>query len=260
MLKRSCLLFAFSSMLISSLAYAVDWQAKTTDKHLVVIELFTAEGCGLCPAAERWVRQLPQKGLTDKDVVILNFHVDYLDQKKGWVDKFASPVFTDRQKQLARLNLFQTVYTPEFFISGEVLHDWRAHGLEAINFVSEFKPEADISLKAKQHKNSLSVHSRVSVEGDENKQYSQFYLALTENNVISEVRGGDNAGATFNHQHLVRKWLGPFKLDANGKADMTTEVALEKSWKLADMSLVAIVQNMENGYVLQGLALPLKDR
>jgi hypothetical protein len=58
----------------------------------------------------------------------------------------------------------------------------------------------------------------------------------------------------------VRKWLGPFKLDANGKADMTTDVALEKSWKLADMSLVAIVQNMENGYVLQGLALPLKDR
>lgn len=260
MLKRLCLIFAFSSLLISCLAYAGDWQAKTTDKHLVVIELFTAEGCGLCPAAERWVKQLPQNGLTDNDVVILNFHVDYLDQKKGWVDKFASPLFTDRQKQLARLNLFQTVYTPEFFISGEVLHDWRTHGLEAINFVSEFKPEANISLKAKQDENSLSVHSRVGVEGDENKQYSQLYLALTENNVISEVRGGDNAGATFNHQHLVRKWLGPFNLDANGKVDMTTEVALEKSWKLADMSLVAIVQNMENGYVLQGLALPLKDR
>ncbi|SFJ95908.1 DUF1223 domain-containing protein [Methylophaga sulfidovorans] len=259
MLKQLCTTLAFFSFFITPTVFASNWQAKSMDKHIAVIELFTAEGCGLCPPAEKWVKQLPEHGITSDEAVILNFHVDYLDDKKGWVDRFASPVFTNRQKQLARLNLFQTVYTPEFFISGEILHDWRSHGLEAIDFVREFKPQADITLQANKNQNTISVNTKVSVQGEDNEQNSQVYLALTENNVTNKVRGGDNAGATFHHQYLVRAWLGPFKLTKDGKADFDTQISLKKEWKLADMSLVAIVQNMENGYVLQGLALPLKD-
>ncbi|GAA0219995.1 DUF1223 domain-containing protein [Methylophaga marina] len=259
MFKQACRLLTLFSLFTSPVLLASDWQAETSNKHLVVMELFTAEGCGLCPPAEKWVKQLPDKGVTNEDIVVLNFHVDYLDEKKGWVDRFASPIFTERQKQLARLNLFQTVYTPEFFISGEVLHDWRAHGLEAIDFVSDFEPEADIALHAQLAGTTLSVDTTVTVQDQENREHSQVYLALTENNVLSEIRGGDNAGATFNHQYLVRAWLGPYPVKKDGTTELKTQIPIDKDWKLVDMSLVAIVQNMENGYVLQGLALPLKD-
>ena len=97
---------------------AVDrWQASSGDKHTAVLELFTSEGCGLCPPAERWLYQQQQAEL---DYIVLGFHIDYLNDKKGWVDAFAKPAFSERQKQLARLNRYQTIYTPEFVLSGEL--------------------------------------------------------------------------------------------------------------------------------------------
>ncbi|KKN51557.1 hypothetical protein LCGC14_0621530 [marine sediment metagenome] len=258
-MKISVHLFIFVVLSFPPVLIAESWQTKSTSTHIPVIELFTAEGCGLCPAADRWVEALPHRGWTDDKVIVLGFHVDYLDDKKNWVDKFASPIFTQRQRQLARLNLFQTVYTPEFFISGESLHNWKQHGVEALEFVSDFKSGADITLEANQNAQQLSVKTSVSTPAKDDQKDSQLYLAITEDNVKSIIGGGDNRGATFNHQNIVRSWLGPFELDDDGNSMVTTEITLDKHWKRNDLTLVAVVQNMDNGYVLQGLALPLKD-
>lgn len=256
MLKKS-LAFMCLLIMLPITAYAQQWQAESGEKQKAVIELFTAEGCGLCPAAERWVHQLPEQDITDEHMIVLGFHVDYLDDKKNWVDKFAKPLFSERQRQLARLNLYQTVFTPEFFISGEVVYNWRDHGIEAIEFINDFDAEADIKLHAEKKHEQLRITANVDVTGDDNRQYAKFYLALTENNIISEIKGGDNIGATFNHQNLVRRWLGPFALDANGRTQIETEIELADDWKQQDLTIVAVVQNLNDGYTLQGLALPL---
>jgi hypothetical protein len=39
---------------------------------------------------------------------------------------------------------------------------------------------------------------------------------------------------------------------------LETSIALAKDWKQEDLVLKAFVQNVENAYVLQGIALPLK--
>jgi len=245
--------------LLPVLAFAESWQAKSSEKQKAVIELFTAEGCGLCPAAERWVRQLPKQGITDEHLIVLGFHVDYLNDKKGWIDKFSTPLFSERQRQLARLNLYQTVFTPEFFVSGEVVHNWQGHGLDAIHFINSFDSEADIKLHADKKHEQLSIITHVDVVGEDNRRYAKLYLAVTEDNIISEIRGGDNIGATFNHQNLVRRWLGPFDLDAKGQTQINTEIELAADWKQQDLTIVAIVQNLNDGYTLQGLALPLTE-
>lgn len=258
MMKNS-LVFIYLLLILPITAVAEQWQAESGDKQKAVIELFTAEGCGLCPAAERWVHQLPEQGITDEHLIVLGFHVDYLDDKKQWVDKFAKPLFSERQRQLARLNLYQTVFTPEFFISGEVVHNWRDHGMDAIEFINDFDAEADIQLHAEKKHKRLSITATVHVTGDDNRQYAKAYLALIEDNILSEIGGGDNIGATFNHQNLVRRWLGPFDLDAKGRTEIETEVELAGNWKQQDLTLVAIVQNLNDGYTLQGLALPLTE-
>lgn len=237
---------------------AQQWQAESGDKQLAVMELFVSEGCGLCPAAEDWVHQLPEQGIGDKELAVLTFHVDYLDEKKGWVDRFAKPRFSERQRQMARLNLYQTIFTPEIFISGEVVHNWREHGIEIIDFINSFDAEADIHLQVEKQDQTLDIQSSVSVLGEDNQGKARLYLALTEDNILSEVHGGDNAGTVFNHQKLVRRWLGPFELNPEGVTQIQTSLPLDKRWKLHDLHLVAVVQNLENGYVLQGLALPLK--
>lgn len=243
--------------LLPSLTLAQTWQAESGEIQLAVLELFTAEGCGLCPAADSWVEQLSQQGIDDDQLIVLGFHVDYLDDKKGWIDRFASPVFSDRQRQLARLNLYQSVYTPEFVVSGEVIHNWRQYVKEVVKAVNGFKPEAHLQLKVTQHADELIIESKIDVIGDANQQFSTLYLAVTENNIESKIGGGDNAGATFHHQNLVRKWLGPFELNQTGYTELTTQIMIDDDWNLSNSSIVAVVQNLEDGFVLQGLKLPL---
>lgn len=243
--------------LLPTLLLAQTWQAQSTDKQIAVLELFTSEGCGLCPAADRWVDTLPQQGVTDEQLIVLGFHIDYLNDKKGWIDRYASTVFSDRQRQLARLNLFQSVYTPEFIISGEVIHNWEGHAKEVIKAVNGFSPESGIALKVTEESNQLFVNTEVIVEGIENRQYSVLYLAVTEDDITNKVSGGDNAGTTFHHQHLVRKWIGPFELNNKGETDLSTEIMLDKHWNRNKLKIVALVQNLNDGFVLQGLSLPL---
>lgn len=243
--------------LLPALSFAQTWQAQSTDTQIAVLELFTSEGCGLCPAADRFVAKLPEQGITDEQLIILGFHIDYLNDKKGWIDRFASPIFSNRQRQLARLNLYQSVYTPEFVISGEIIHIWEKYAQDVIKAVKGFSPEAAIVLTVTEDTNHLAVKATIKVDGTVNRQYSVLYLAVTEDDIISKVSGGDNAGTTFHHQHLVRKWLGPFELNSQGETAISNDIKLDEAWHRNKLKIVAVVQNLNDGFVLQGLALPL---
>src|SRR5438132_13969858 len=76
-------------------ASAPAWQ------RVVLVELFTSQGCSSCPPADAFVRDLPALGFGRDKVVPLTFHVDYWDDL-GWKDPFATPAFTDRQRWYAR--------------------------------------------------------------------------------------------------------------------------------------------------------------
>lgn len=246
-------------VMMPTLLFAQTWQAESGERQMAVLELFTSEGCGLCPAADRWVHNLPKQGVTNEQLIVLGFHIDYLNDKKGWVDRYASPIFSDRQRQQARLNLYKTVYTPEFVVSGEVIHNWEKHVKKVVHAVNDFTPEASIALTVSQQENTLVIDSKVNVQGKENRQFSQLYLAVTEDDIKSYVTGGDNAGRTFKHQNLVREWLGPFSLDECGETDISTTVKLADDWDLNKTRIVAVVQNLDDGFVLQGLSISLSN-
>ena len=242
---------------LPTILFAQTWQAESAKTQLAVLELFTSEGCGLCPAADRWVHKLPEQGVTDEQLIVLGFHIDYLNDQKGWVDRYSSPVFSARQRQQAQLNLYQTVYTPEFVVSGEVIHNWKKHVKDVVHAVNGFEPEANISLNVEQDNDDLVIGSQISIQGSENRRYSKLYLAISENDIVSKVKGGDNAGATFNHQNLVRTWLGPFDLNADGETTLSSAIKINDEWNMDKLSIVAVIQNLEDGFVLQGLKLAL---
>ncbi len=80
---------------------------------MVVVELYTAQGCASCGDANAHVAKLGDK----PGVLALTFPVDYWDYL-GWADTFAKPEFADRQKAyVAKLSLREP-YTPQVVVDG----------------------------------------------------------------------------------------------------------------------------------------------
>ena len=85
-----------------------------------MIELYTSEGCSSCPPADRWLSSL--KGTAaEGGAVVQAFHVSYWDYI-GWIDRFASPAYTVRQREVAAWNGKSGIYTPQLVRNGQ---DWR---------------------------------------------------------------------------------------------------------------------------------------
>jgi hypothetical protein len=81
--------------------------------RLTVVELYSAQGCPLCPPAEVYLGELAQR----PDILPLAFHVDYWDYL-GWPDRFAEAGHVRRQKRYSdRLGL-PYVYTPQIVVDG----------------------------------------------------------------------------------------------------------------------------------------------
>jgi hypothetical protein len=74
-------LTAILSIAMLPTAYAQSCEAKSGDKPLTVVELYTSEGCSSCPPADQWLGQL--KG--NPNVLAMSFHVNYWNYL-GWKD------------------------------------------------------------------------------------------------------------------------------------------------------------------------------
>ncbi len=126
-----------------------------------------------------------------------------------------------------------------------------------VNKLNEIAPEANIKLQANKADGMIHMVANITVSGDANKEFSKLYLAITEDDLVNVANGGDNVGHTFHHQDLVREWLGPFDLDADGQTEIKQQIMADPEWKMADLSLVGVVQNLDDSFVLQALNLPL---
>jgi peptide-methionine (R)-S-oxide reductase len=88
-----------------------------------LLELFTSEGCSSCPPADARLSRLATDARLWKDVVPVAFHVDYWDYL-GWVDVFAQPAFSERQRDYAAAWTSDRVYTPGFVWNGREWRGW----------------------------------------------------------------------------------------------------------------------------------------
>jgi len=164
-------------------------------KRVSLIELFTSEGCSSCPPAERWMGALRDDPGLWRDFVPVSFHVDYWDNL-GWLDRFATPAFTQREYAYAASWGTSTVYTPCFVKDG-----------------AEWKP-GPLADKSERNPGVLTVEVGESGQGrfeftpaaalpDEPKSRFAAHVALLGGGFSSTVTAGENSGETLRHEFVA---------------------------------------------------------
>lgn len=263
MLARARIRFphGMAAAMIALLARAPAADAQTCRKDspahkVALVELYTSEGCSSCPPADRWLSALVSKS-RDERVVALALHVDYWDYL-GWRDRFASPVFTQRQNTLSKLRKSQFAYTPEVFLGMREFRGWHSSSdvESAVREINRLPAQADItlSLQAGASARERVVHAVFRLRPGTAAPQAQGHIAIYEDMLSTAVERGENRGATLRHDRVVRQWLGPLPLHG-GAADVLRTIAIPPEWQPDHLGVAAFVEDPSAGVILQASSL-----
>ncbi len=167
-------------------------------RGLVVVEMFTSQGCSSCPPADDMFIRFAAR----PDVIALSLHVDYWDYL-GWEDPFAQPAFTQRQKGYARAAHSKSIFTPQMIIEGRQ------------SLVGGDEMMLNQMVKEEQARAAVVM---ISVSGSD----GQYQIELSTDqplpqgavvqivryapNARMEILRGENAGMVMNYANVVTAW------------------------------------------------------
>jgi hypothetical protein len=223
----------------------------STPKATVVVELFTSEGCSSCPPADaaltRLVVQQPVAGV---QVLALGEHVDYWD-RLGWRDPFSSAAYSARQSTYdSQVFHRNEVYTPQLVVDGQlerVGSDVDAVQ-RAVKQVAQ-APKAIVDVAAiRDGERALRVNVHVTVPPSlDLRDGADVVVAITEDNLATEVRRGENRGRTLRHSAVVRRLTAIGTL-ALGEREWSTSasVPLAADWSAANIRVISFLQERES--------------
>jgi len=155
------------------------------------IELYTSEGCSSCPPADAWLSRFKHDPRLWKRVIPMAFHVDYWDYI-GWRDRFASPDYSERQRNHQRVGNLDTVYTPGFLVNGDEWRGW-FRGTK-IPLIGSESYELTLRVDAD--------HIAASLDTSDNGRLV-LSIALLGFNLTSDINRGENAGKRLDHDFVV---------------------------------------------------------
>jgi hypothetical protein len=204
-----------------------------------VLELYTSEGCSSCPPADKWLSGLKQAA-AEGQVVVQAFHVGYWDYI-GWVDRFASPAHTVRQREVAAANRLRNIYTPQLVRNGR---DWRDYD-KALST----KPDparANIKLE----RTGPDTFEATVTPGVSSSPWSA-YWTVTEHGHSSKVKAGENAGEYLQHDFVVRQLVPAGRYGGTQRLKLNAVPAEGKHPRQINV----VVQDPSNGTPWQALSL-----
>ena len=218
-MRRAALL-----LLLLASAPALAWA-----KPPVIVELYTAQGCGSCAAANAHVGKLAER----TGVLPLTFSVDYWDYL-GWADSFARPEFAERQQAFVKRLDLREPYTPQVVVDGR----FQAAGQQTER-IDRLVREAAAARRDPPDMQFIGA-GRVDVgSGRAPRGGGEVWLVRydpREQDV--EVTKGDNRGQTIPHRNVVRQlvrlgtWKGrptAYRTPKAPQGDLATVVLLQSS-------------------------------
>ncbi len=167
---------------------------------VVVMELFTSQGCSSCPPADALLGKYAAGN--NENIIPLSFHVDYWN-RLGWADPFSDAAFSNRQRVYETKIAGGSVYTPQLVINGE--KEMVGSQRDAINaYVQKALAEnrqVKISITALQ-KNNNNINVKYLVDGL--PAGNVLNLALVRSQIQTNIKRGENSGLQLTNFNVVR--------------------------------------------------------
>ena len=203
------------------------WPLGALAKPTVLVELFTAQGCGSCRDANTYLGKLSER----PGVLALTFSVDYWDYL-GWTDTFARPEFAERQKAYVTRLKLREPYTPQVVVDGRQ----EAQGLKAADVDRLIREAASASHNPPDIR--FVGARRVDVgSGRVARGGAEVWLIRYDPHAVEvAVKAGDNRGETVIQKNVVRQitrlgsWRGrptAFRLSASAEDGLKTVVVVQ---------------------------------
>jgi hypothetical protein len=244
-------IFALAILVVAVISICMAVLAKTTEpgvpRKAVVVELFTSEGCSSCPPADELLAHLRQD-LSAKNIQVipLGFHVDYWNSL-GWKDRFSSADYSRRQEQYTQSLRVDGPYTPEMVVDGvvEFVGNDAGHAQRSIREAASQPEVATVKIS------SAADQLAVQVKAQGSAKDAQVVLAITEDNLTTQVGSGENGGRTLHHAAVVRELRQLGRLH-EGSFEANVALKLDKDWKRNDLRAVIFVQEGGTGKIAPG--------
>jgi hypothetical protein len=209
---------ALMSLLGPTLPNSTSAADEPRDEGPVVIELFTSQGCSSCPPAERLLDKLAHDGtLAGRSLVPLAFHVDYWDDL-GWVDPFALPAWSERQRDYAQALGDSSLYTPELVVAGRA-GMVGSNALAVARAIAATPRQQTLAATATWAKDQVTIEAKAPAGAD-------VLVAIWQDGTRTQVPRGENAGATLASDRVVRRLERVATAGTSGHAT----IAIDPRW------------------------------
>ncbi|MCL6266271.1 DUF1223 domain-containing protein [Flagellimonas myxillae] len=201
---------------------------------IVVLELFTSQGCSSCPPAD-WLLDKVKTQFPD-EVFALSYHVDYWNYI-GWEDPFSKAEYTDKQSSYTKKFNHYTDYTPQLVVNGRE-HFVGSDALKlyaSINKYAAENPSNKVRLKNVQSTTS-EVKFDYAVSGQIEDKKLRVVLVLEER--TTQVKRGENRNRALKNSNIVisEKYI-PLEVK-NGRATLPKPPVVVSSDKMSVMAIV----------------------
>ena len=211
----------------------------TPSNNIVVLELFTSQGCSSCPPADRLLASYANR----EDIAALSFHVDYWN-KLGWKDIFSNHEFTQRQENYASTS-GSNVYTPQIIINGEKEMVGSEEDKIAAT-IKQFQKQEPVSqivigeIKTGNEKISVTY----SVKGKLNN--SVVNIALVQNKITTSIKAGENKGVTLINYNVVRNFK---TISSIAAVKNETTIDMVSGIDKKDLSIILYLQDVSSNKI-----------
>ncbi len=169
--------------------------AARAQDSLVVVELFTSQGCSSCPPANAVIGEVAKLD----NVLAISQHVDYWDYI-GWKDVFAIPQTTARQRAYARALSLRYVYTPQILVQGH--HQLTGpNSARLLEVIAAVDPAAGPRITLSE---TAAGHLEIGVSAARRQGNGDVFIVTYDGHRQTLVSRGDNRGRTLDTYNVVR--------------------------------------------------------
>jgi hypothetical protein len=223
---------------------------------VVVVELFTSEGCSSCPPADALLREINLKQTSAGQLIVgISEHVTFWNDL-GWKDPYSSPVFTDRQSVYASRLSPQGPYTPQMILNGRD------------QFVGSDSGALERALRDDARRDHLAlrivsstasgsgVDVRFALAGHQSKPLD-IVAVLTDDADRSDVLRGENNGKLLQHVSVARSLTRVAKVKDD--AEESIHLPLPNGFQLGGSGhhLILFAQEPQQGSIVGAATMPL---